>query len=117
MLVAARKPTGERLDTLEERVSKLERLTDRVRRDQRETVRQVKELRELVEGVPGKVKMLIDEQTSDVKVAIAESETRNADRITDVARQWPAGAIVAATAALAIVGDLLLAAFHLPHLS
>jgi hypothetical protein len=111
--------------SIEERVAELERVTknlassnETIKRSQRETRKQVRHLAEIVEGLPGVLKKQMDDQTIDLKqstaTAIAQSETRNADRITGLARQWPAGAIVlatiTATVIAAVVVDLILRA-------
>lgn len=121
-----RKPLEQRVDDLElqftdlaDRQTRLERLMDKVRRDQRETRRQIDNVRQMVERVPAAVKQQLDAQTGEFRAIVAESETRNADRITSVARQWPAGAIVLASllgsALAAVIVDALLIAFHGPH--
>lgn len=99
------------------RQDKVEHLTEQLRKDQRQLRNQI---RQLEKNVPERVQRALDDQTYDLKVAMAESETRNADRIVGLARQWPAGAIVAltviATAAAGAVADGILAALHLAHL-
>ena len=107
-------------DELAARQTRLERVTAQLRRDQRETRKLVAELHDTVRGIPAAVKSDLDRQTDAIEVIVAKSEVRNADRITGVARQWPAGAIILITAVLALVAgvgvDLILAAFHQPHL-
>jgi|SRR5579884_275519 len=107
--------------TLEQRVATLEKSTAKLQRDHTATRRLVRDLTKRVDAILPDVKVALKAQTGELKVAIAESETRNADRITDVARQWPATAVVIATiaggAVAAALVDLLLAAARLPHLS
>ena len=106
-------------EELSERQTRLEKLALQLRQDQRETRKIVASLREAVEGIPATVKRHLDGQTSDIRVIVAESETRNADRITNVARQAPAWTLVfltlLGTGLVSVVVDLLLAAGHLPH--
>ena len=132
-----RKPTAAKpaRETLEQRLSAVERVTTRLdkatatlRRNHRETGKRLDHLEQLVQEMPEKLAEKVAErvrqetnaQTSLLKSEIAQSETRQADRVTEVARQWPVTAIVIATiAGSAVTGgvlDLLLAAAHLPHL-
>lgn len=115
---------GARVDALErahnnlvERQDRVEELTERVRKDQS---RMRAEIRKLERNVPAKVQASLDVQTSELKAAMAQSETRNADRITSLARQWPIGAVVLATilatVTAALIVDGLLALAHAPHL-
>lgn len=119
-----RRPLGDRVDALErahndllERQDRVEKLTERVRKDQG---RMRTEIRNLERNVPAKVQQALDAQTSELKTALAQSETRNADRITSVARQWPAGALIVAsilaTVIAALLVDGLLALGHAPHI-
>jgi hypothetical protein len=126
------KPLTPRVDALEKsldelagRQTKLEGIATQLRRDQRDTRKLVRDLSDLVHKIVPNVNEKLDEQTvainEHVDQQLQEQSRFVVATVVDVARQWPAAAIVAVTAVLGIVGiaaaDLLLAAAHLPHLS
>jgi hypothetical protein len=111
--------------TLEQRVEKLEQTTQKLQRDQSATRRLVRDLKRQVDTILPSVKSELVDQTREITTHVDEELAAHRqfvlETIVDVARQWPASAVVIATivggAAAAAVVDLLLAAAHLPHLS
>ena len=113
------------VDELAERQARLEKVAAQLRRDQRDTRKHLRDLTERVDLIVPGVHQKLDEQTAAINQHVDERNDALQSfvlaQVVESARQWPAPAIVAVTAVLALVvaigGDLLLAAAHLPHLS
>jgi hypothetical protein len=122
--MAARTALGPRVETLEGEVEALKKTTAQLKRDQSATRRLVRDLAKVVDGILPSVTKELAAQTETIENHVdgAVEQLRQSvfASVVDVARQWPAAAIVAVTAVLtvgaAIVANWILAAEHLPHI-
>jgi len=106
-------PLGPRVDTLEAQVAELRKTTAQLRRDQSTTRRLVRDLGKRVDQILPTVKTHLDAQTEAINEHVDEQLEEQRQfvlaTIVDVARQWPAPALVAVTFMLAIAAAVLAA--------
>ncbi len=114
-----------RVEDLEEQQEKLEKIVTRLRRDQLNTRKQMRELGQRVDQILPGVNEKLDEQTRHIERHVSDANDATKQFVTaavvDVARQWPAAAVMAVSAVtalgIALIVNLLLAVARLPHLS
>lgn len=104
-------PLGPRVDTLEAQVADLRKTTAQLKRDQSATRRLVRELGKRVDQILPAVTTELGQQTETINAHVDDQiEALRSSffaSLIDVARQWPASAVVTVTFVLAVAAAVL----------
>jgi len=92
-------------------IARLHKIVDRLHRGQKETTIRVDALTERIEGLPStieaSVQSQLDKQTEQILEHVDDKQQAVlgfvTDKLVETARQWPAPAIIAVTAVLALI--------------
>jgi hypothetical protein len=101
------KEITDRVDLLEDAVTNLKKTTAQLKRDQTATRKHLEQLQIRVDSILPGVKESLNEQTDEIEShvsrALDEMQTTMYEKLIDMARQWPAAAIISVTAVLTLV--------------